>query len=193
MQSHQDDTYNDLATFAETSYIFLTLLSLQRRLNYDELYLLERATKAAARSQASAGSIWQMDSTRRQPYRKRSPSLPVIRLQRRTCGLRKIMRNIAAAIRFRLPRNTRPGLPSWRTSYSGQRSDFCQKNLLRLRVSLSNNQSAGENARHNRSQRRTTLHGSNRCPYAASGMASAMTCGNSPALAFPAYGAAFSL
>jgi hypothetical protein len=57
-QSHQDDTYNDLATFAETSYIFLTLLSLQRRLNYDELYLLERATKAAAKLQRVQYGKW---------------------------------------------------------------------------------------------------------------------------------------
>jgi len=45
MQSHQDDHFETLETFAETTYIFLSLLALQRRLSCDELYVLERAVK----------------------------------------------------------------------------------------------------------------------------------------------------
>jgi hypothetical protein len=47
-QTHQDDTYDYLATFAETTYVFLVLLSGQRRLNTDELYILDRAAKVTA-------------------------------------------------------------------------------------------------------------------------------------------------
>lgn len=48
-QSHQDDTYDALATFAETTYIFLVLVGKDRRLNRDEVYLLGRAAKVAAK------------------------------------------------------------------------------------------------------------------------------------------------
>jgi hypothetical protein len=47
-QSRCDDLFHDLATFAETTYVFLVLLACQRRLNTDEVYLLDRAAKAAA-------------------------------------------------------------------------------------------------------------------------------------------------
>jgi hypothetical protein len=47
-QSQQDDLWDQLATFAETTYIFLVLVALQRRLTGDELYLLDRAAKAAS-------------------------------------------------------------------------------------------------------------------------------------------------
>jgi hypothetical protein len=48
MQSHQDDIFDALETFAETCYIFLVLLARQKTLNPDELYLLDRAAKVAA-------------------------------------------------------------------------------------------------------------------------------------------------
>lgn len=47
-QSHINDTYDQLATFAETSYIFLMLVAQKRRLTEDEIYILDRAAKAAA-------------------------------------------------------------------------------------------------------------------------------------------------
>jgi hypothetical protein len=47
-QSFQDDHFDALATFAETTYIFLTLKAIQQRLTEDELYLLVRAAKVAA-------------------------------------------------------------------------------------------------------------------------------------------------
>jgi len=46
-QSRQDDLWDALSTFAETTYIYLVLVALKRRLNGDELYLLDRAAKAA--------------------------------------------------------------------------------------------------------------------------------------------------
>jgi hypothetical protein len=46
-QSRQDDLWDALATFADTTFIFLQLVAKQRRLNGDELYLLDRATKVA--------------------------------------------------------------------------------------------------------------------------------------------------
>jgi hypothetical protein len=48
-QSRQDDLWDQLATFAETTYIFLALVAQKRRLNTDEIYLLDRAAKAAGR------------------------------------------------------------------------------------------------------------------------------------------------
>jgi hypothetical protein len=47
MQSHQDDNYEALETFAETTYIFLTLKAIQQRISEDELYLLDPAAKVA--------------------------------------------------------------------------------------------------------------------------------------------------
>lgn len=46
-QSYQDDLFDKLETFAETTYIYLVLAALQRRLNPDEIYLLERAAQVA--------------------------------------------------------------------------------------------------------------------------------------------------
>ncbi len=46
-QSRIDDLFDDLATFAETTYIYLMLLTIKRRLTEDETWLLERAAKAA--------------------------------------------------------------------------------------------------------------------------------------------------
>jgi hypothetical protein len=43
-QSYQDNHYEHLELFAEQTYIFFTLLAIQRRLNCDELHVLERAS-----------------------------------------------------------------------------------------------------------------------------------------------------
>ncbi len=45
-QSQQDDIFDNLQLFAEKTYIYLTLCAKQRRLNQDELYILEQASKA---------------------------------------------------------------------------------------------------------------------------------------------------
>lgn len=47
-QSAQDDIFEQLATFAETTYVYLMLVGQKRRMTEDELWLLDRATKAAA-------------------------------------------------------------------------------------------------------------------------------------------------
>lgn len=46
-QSRQDDLWDALATFAETTFIYLVLVALKRRLTEDEVWLLSRATKVA--------------------------------------------------------------------------------------------------------------------------------------------------
>jgi hypothetical protein len=43
-----------LETFAEQTYIFLSLVALQRRLNCDELYVLEQASKVMSLLQPDA-------------------------------------------------------------------------------------------------------------------------------------------
>jgi hypothetical protein len=48
-QSHVDDNYDALELFAEQIFIFLSLLALQRRLNCDETYILERASAVMSR------------------------------------------------------------------------------------------------------------------------------------------------
>ena len=52
-QSFQDDYFDALETFAETTYVFLVLLALQRRLSTDEVYILERASNLQARLQTA--------------------------------------------------------------------------------------------------------------------------------------------
>ena len=46
--SRKPETWDALATFAETTYVFLVLLGKQRRLTEDELFIFDRAAKAAA-------------------------------------------------------------------------------------------------------------------------------------------------
>jgi hypothetical protein len=46
-QSHQDDIFDQLATFAETTYMYLVMVAIKRRLTDDETWLLDRAAKAA--------------------------------------------------------------------------------------------------------------------------------------------------
>jgi hypothetical protein len=48
MQSIQDDNYEALETAVEKISIFLNLLALQKRLNCDELWILERVVKVLA-------------------------------------------------------------------------------------------------------------------------------------------------
>lgn len=55
MQSHQDDNYEALETFAEQVYVFLTLLALQRRLNCDEMWVLEHAALVTAQVHPESG------------------------------------------------------------------------------------------------------------------------------------------
>jgi hypothetical protein len=50
----QDDHYDVLELFAEQVYIFLSLMALQRRLNCDELWVLERASKVMSLLQPDA-------------------------------------------------------------------------------------------------------------------------------------------
>jgi hypothetical protein len=54
-QSQQDDNYDALETFAETTYMFLVLKAIQQRLSQDEVWLLERASRAAALVHGGAG------------------------------------------------------------------------------------------------------------------------------------------
>jgi hypothetical protein len=45
MQSFQDDTWEDLRLFAETTYLNLVLAAVKRELTSDEVAILERAAK----------------------------------------------------------------------------------------------------------------------------------------------------
>lgn len=45
-QRRQDDTWEALATFAETTYMYLVMVAIKRRLTEDETWLLDRAAKA---------------------------------------------------------------------------------------------------------------------------------------------------
>ena len=47
-QSFQDDHFDALETVVEKSSVFLNLLAIQRRLNCDELYILENVVKVLA-------------------------------------------------------------------------------------------------------------------------------------------------
>jgi hypothetical protein len=51
----QDDIFDELATFAEQTYIFLVLLSRQRKLNPDEVYILDRAVAVACKLHPRVG------------------------------------------------------------------------------------------------------------------------------------------
>jgi hypothetical protein len=48
------NNYDELELFAEQVYIVLTLIALQRRLNCDETYILERAVKVMAQVRPDA-------------------------------------------------------------------------------------------------------------------------------------------
>jgi hypothetical protein len=48
MQSYQDDHFEALELALEKIYIFLSLLALQKRLNCDEMYILEIVAPAMA-------------------------------------------------------------------------------------------------------------------------------------------------
>jgi hypothetical protein len=47
-QSRQDDLWEAITTSIDTTYRFLLFVGCQRKLNQDELYLLERITPVAA-------------------------------------------------------------------------------------------------------------------------------------------------
>lgn len=48
-QSHQDDTWEELAAFAQSTYINLLLAAKMRRLTDDEISLLQKAARLAVR------------------------------------------------------------------------------------------------------------------------------------------------
>jgi len=54
-QKYQDDHFEALELFAEQVFIFLSLLANQRRLNCDELWVLERAVTVMAQVRSDGG------------------------------------------------------------------------------------------------------------------------------------------
>ena len=54
-QSHVDDYFDTLETFAEQTYIFLMLNAIQRRLMQDEVWILDRAERVMAQIHPESG------------------------------------------------------------------------------------------------------------------------------------------
>lgn len=60
-QSHNDDIFDELATFAQCVYLNLTLVACKRRLSEDECWLLQHSIDLAERLMPRAGEAFPMD------------------------------------------------------------------------------------------------------------------------------------